>query len=53
MDDLITVLSGRESTVRRLDGLRADLGDDPAAWYPALTGEPWPDQATGLTEAAE
>jgi type IV secretion system protein VirB4 len=25
--------------VRRLDALRAELGDDPAAWLPALTGE--------------
>ena len=42
MPDILTVLSGRESTVRRLDRLRADYGDAPAAWYPALTGEPWP-----------
>ena len=32
----LTVLSGRESTVRRLDGLRSGLGDDPRAWLPAL-----------------
>jgi type IV secretion system protein VirB4 len=36
------VLSRPESTVRRLDRLRADYGDAPAVWYPALTGEPWP-----------
>ena len=32
----LTVLSGRESTVRRLDSIRAGLGDDPRAWLPAL-----------------
>ncbi len=32
----LQVLSGRESTVRRLDGLRAELGDDPRAWLPRL-----------------
>jgi type IV secretion system protein VirB4 len=42
MPEVLTVLSGRESTVRRLDGLRARFGDDPAAWYPALTGAAWP-----------
>ena len=42
MPDLLTVLSGRESVVRRLDALRGEYGDAPAAWYPALTGEPWP-----------
>jgi type IV secretion system protein VirB4 len=36
MSDLLTVLSGRERTVRRLDELRTALGDDPAAWMPAL-----------------
>jgi type IV secretion system protein VirB4 len=36
MPDLLTVLSGRESTVRRLDELRAAHGDDPAAWMPRL-----------------
>jgi type IV secretion system protein VirB4 len=38
MPELMTVLSGRESTVRRLDALRAEVGDDPAAWLPRLTG---------------
>ena len=51
MDDLLTVLSGRETTVRRLDGLRERHGDHPAAWYPVLTGAPWPDHA--LAEAAQ
>jgi type IV secretion system protein VirB4 len=42
MPEVLTVLSGRESTVRRLDELRARLGDEPAAWYPHLTGAAWP-----------
>lgn len=33
---LLTVLSGRERTVRLLDDLRADLGDAPEAWMPKL-----------------
>jgi len=32
--DLLTVLSGREANVRRLDTIRAAVGDDPAAWLP-------------------
>jgi type IV secretion system protein VirB4 len=35
-DDLLTVLSGREKTVRLLDELRDDLGDDPDHWLPHL-----------------
>ena len=42
MPEVLTVLSGRESIVRRLDSLREQYGDAPAAWYPALTGETWP-----------
>lgn len=38
MPDLLTVLSGRESTVRRLDELRAAHGDEPRAWLPHLLG---------------
>jgi type IV secretion system protein VirB4 len=34
--DLLTVLSGRERTVRLLDEIRAETGDDPAAWLPRL-----------------
>jgi type IV secretion system protein VirB4 len=37
MDDVLTVLSGREASVRRLDALRAEHGDDPAIWLPLLT----------------
>lgn len=34
--ELLTVLSGRESTVRLLDRLRAEVGDAPEAWLPRL-----------------
>jgi type IV secretion system protein VirB4 len=34
--DLLTVLSGRERTVRLLDEIRLSTGDDPAAWLPKL-----------------
>ena len=44
LPEVLTVLSGRESSVRRLDALRAVHGDDPASWYPHLTGEDWPGQ---------
>lgn len=44
MPEVLAVLSGRESTVRKLDGLREQFGDAPAAWYPHLTGAPWPGQ---------
>ncbi len=61
MPEVLTVLSGRESTARKLDHLRERYGDAPAAWYPALTGEMWPgDDADEVgdadplwTEAAE
>lgn len=34
--ELLTILSGRERTVRLLDQIRAVHGDDPEAWYPVL-----------------
>lgn len=34
--DLLTILSGRERTVRLLDKIRAANGDDPADWIPKL-----------------
>ncbi|MDT8760291.1 VirB4 family type IV secretion/conjugal transfer ATPase [Sphingomonas psychrotolerans] len=34
--DLLTILSGRERTVRLLDEIRAQTGDDPAIWLPRL-----------------
>jgi len=36
LPDLLTVLSGREGTVRRLDDLRGQLGDAPSDWLPRL-----------------
>jgi type IV secretion system protein VirB4 len=48
MAPFLTVLSGRESSVRQLDALRAQLGNDPALWLPALTGADWP----GIAEEA-
>jgi type IV secretion system protein VirB4 len=56
MPEVLTLLSGRESTVRKLDLLRERYGDDPAAWYPLLTGAPWPgeiEEANVWIEAAE
>jgi type IV secretion system protein VirB4 len=57
MPELLTVLSGREATVRRLDAIRGSVGDDPAHWYPLLTRAPWPgDDSDGdgmYLEAAE
>ncbi len=41
--EVLTVLSGRESSVRRLDLLREAVGDKPEDWYPALTNHAWPD----------
>ncbi len=56
--EVLTILSGRESAVRRLDLLREAVGDAPEAWYPALTGHAWPDTATNpdadpVSQAAE
>jgi type IV secretion system protein VirB4 len=39
LPELLTVLAGRERTVRLLDDLRAQLGDDPARWLPRLLAE--------------
>ena len=55
--EVLTILSGRESAVRRLDGLRERLGDAPAAWFAPLTGMAWPggddDHDHPLPQAAE
>ncbi|MWV29024.1 VirB4 family type IV secretion/conjugal transfer ATPase [Aurantiacibacter rhizosphaerae] len=48
--EVLTMLSGRESSVRRLDLLREAVGDDPAQWYPALTNRPWPGSAQPLED---
>ena len=45
MPDLLTVLSGREASVRRLDEIRRRLGDHPACWWPELVGAPYPGPA--------
>ncbi|MET0308338.1 MAG: VirB4 family type IV secretion/conjugal transfer ATPase [Sphingomonas sp.] len=34
--DLLIILSGRERTVRLLDAIRAESGNDPAEWLPRL-----------------
>lgn len=52
MTEMLTVLSGREATVRKLDDLRATHGDAPANWYAALTGQPWPGPVAGDAGAA-
>ncbi len=36
MPELLTILSGREKSVRHMDTLRAEHGDDPAEWLPQL-----------------
>lgn len=56
--EVLTILSGRESAVRRLDAIRATVGDNPARWFPILTGHAWPGDAQGedgygVWEAAE
>ena len=56
MPEVLTVLSGRESTVRKLDQLRERYGDAPSAWYPLLTGFQWPgehDDDAAWGQAAE
>lgn len=34
--EILTILSGRERTVRLLDEIRSQVGDDPEAWLPHL-----------------
>ena len=34
--EILTILSGREASVRRLDLIRESAGDDPAEWLPLL-----------------
>ncbi len=50
--EVLTMLSGKESAVRRLDLLRETVGDNPADWFPALTGHGWPENA-GEAEKGE
>jgi type IV secretion system protein VirB4 len=42
MPDLLTVLSGREASVRKLDEIRRRVGDHPAFWWPELVGDAYP-----------
>ena len=49
--EVLTILSGREASVRRLDLLREAVGDEPSQWYPALTNKAWPDGADGVVNA--
>ena len=51
--EVLTILSGRESAVRRLDLLREAVGDAPADWYTALTGRSWPGSAEQGNDADE
>jgi type IV secretion system protein VirB4 len=56
MPEVLTVLSGREASVRRLDSIRATYGDSPSVWYPLLVGVRWPGERDGehaVMEAAE
>ncbi len=39
LDRILTVLSGREASVRALDAIRARVGDDPADWLEPLLAE--------------
>ena len=49
--EVLTILSGRESAVRKLDLLRESVGDAPAQWYPPLTGRAWPGSPDAEAEA--
>ncbi len=48
--EVLTILSGREASVRRLDLLREAVGDEPSQWFPALTNKPWPDGGNGALD---
>jgi type IV secretion system protein VirB4 len=53
MPDLLTILSGRESSVRKLDTLREALGNEPENWYEPLTRTPWPGDPNALLDLKE
>lgn len=40
LDDVLMVLAGNERRVRKLDQVRAQVGDDPAAWLPLYVSPP-------------
>ncbi|MEM9965935.1 MAG: VirB4 family type IV secretion/conjugal transfer ATPase, partial [Asticcacaulis sp.] len=50
--DVITLLSGREATVRHLDELRAQYGDHPSQWWQPLVGYPYPGEPLASEKAA-
>lgn len=39
MPGMLKLLSGRESSIRELDRLRREVGDEPARWLPLFLGE--------------
>ena len=49
MGGLLKVLAGNERSVRRLDGLRARLGDDPCAWFEPFMAELGPEKGVVST----
>jgi type IV secretion system protein VirB4 len=53
MPDILTILSGRESSVRALDSLRLSYGDNPENWYEHLTKTPWPGDPNILLDLTE
>ncbi|MCJ2185063.1 VirB4 family type IV secretion/conjugal transfer ATPase, partial [Novosphingobium sp. 1949] len=53
LPEVLTVLSGRESTVRKLDTLRERYGDAPRGWFTPLTGMAWPGDGEGTGEEGE
>jgi type IV secretion system protein VirB4 len=53
MPDILTILSGRESSVRALDSLRLSFGDSPENWYEHLTKTPWPGDPNILLDLTE
>lgn len=53
MPDILTILSGRESSVRALDSLRESYGDKPEKWYEHLTKTPWPGDPNILLDLSE
>ena len=50
MPDILTILSGRESSVRALDSLREKLGNGPENWYQQLTHTPWPGDPNAMLD---
>lgn len=51
MPEMLVAMSGRESSVRRLDELRRAHGDHPRGWWQALTGAPYPGPPAGERDA--